>query len=865
MNHKQLPNTSGIHIENTISMAVQNRNHHRSQFLLILIAFCGAFGGIFTFLSMFHPTYHTAMLVGCLFIEFVLCTLSAISCGSCHLIKCFSAGAYILLLCTFRKAFCDGFIYLANIIYKVVYLTDWDKFTVTGDFTEEYCTTVFFILVSLPIICLLSYSVIHFQNLFLCLLSTFPYVEIGFYMGAAPNHFFAIMLFAFWVSMGAVHLANSGAYHKKEQNSFLRRDNVFFPVSSMRFMVTEKIGFIVLCIVMIMSLGIDQLLQICNYQRSEQIKKLRSDAQTKFESMDLSDPESIFNFPAINNYMNAKRVVVRLGRQEKQEYKNVSISGLTFSELPEGRIYLKYLTGEVYQENTWSMLPLEEYENSDIFELFQTLDYYPQDFLYENVKLNSSRTLTMTMHNLNQVVSQSVPYGFMKNAALTYQHDNRFTEFATEYKIIKNQNYESILQNFVDYDELSDSFVYYCREQNRAIYQDLVSEADTSIKTLQFPVIDGISSYSPETVEALILCEYGYRDFVYKHHTAVPDTEAMQNVRAAYSDIIGSFNAQNATISETLELLQTLREAVSDQSSYTLSPGKTPADQDFVEYFLFENQKGYCMHYATAGVILARMAGIPARYCEGYLVDCTENNTLKKATVNGKSVYTMNVLDSNAHAWVEFYVNGWGWIPLEFTYTQADDPEEPLMTETTTKHTSVSTAATSVTSPVGITTMTTTESYVLPDAQKKHMDLRLVLWIAIILLIIASIPGIFYLLWKIATKRRNKTFSQKDRNKSAICIYQYLLRLMRYCGVNTSCTKISDIAAESSKKCDHYLGDYHMEDAIAIAAKAKFSHHTISPDELTLLLQITKKLARSIYDENGICNRIRLRYIMHLC
>ncbi|MFR6496913.1 MAG: transglutaminase-like domain-containing protein [Ruminococcus sp.] len=48
--------------------------------------------------------------------------------------------------------------------------------------------------------------------------------------------------------------------------------------------------------------------------------------------------------------------------------------------------------------------------------------------------------------------------------------------------------------------------------------------------------------------------------------------------------------------------------------------GKTPRTRDFVNFFLLENQKGYCVHYATAGTILARHLGIPARYCEGYLV-----------------------------------------------------------------------------------------------------------------------------------------------------------------------------------------------------------------------------------------------------
>lgn len=868
MKQNQTPNLSGIQIENTISMAVQNRNYHRSTLFLILIAFFGAIGGIFTFLSMFQPIYHMPILFGCLLTEFVLCAISAAKCGKWLIIKLLSAGGYVLLFYLFRKAFCDGFIHIANSIYKIIFLTDWQRFTISGEFTEEYSTTVFLVFACFPIICMICYSVIHFQNLFLSLLATFPYVEIGFYQGVAPNHTYAIMLFAFWASMCAVHLSNSGAYHKKEQNSFLRRDNTFFPVSSMRFMVTEKIGVIVLCVVMILGTGIDLILQATNYHRNDFIKKIRSDTIENFSSMDFSNLEDRFSFLGMNRPTNNNRVVVKLGRQDKQEYQNISISGLTFSELPEGRIYLKFLTGEIYDENTWSMLPLEEYESNDVFKLFEKLDYYPQDFLYENVILSSSSTTTMTMHNLNRVISRSVPYGYEKNPSLSYQNDNRFTSFSNEYKILRNQNYEKILQRFSGYEQIFDSPYALCREENKEIFQSLPSENNADMQELLFPAIPGVFSYSPETVEAMILCENGYRDFVYKHHTKLPDTDAMQRIYNTYSYIIDSYDAEYATASDTLEFMQALRETVSKQSTYTLAPGKTPVDQDFAAHFLLDNQKGYCMHYATAGVVLARMAGIPARYCEGYLVDCKENKTLKKTVVNGKSVYTLNVLDSNAHAWVEFYINGWGWVPFEFTYTQVE-PQEPstMPSENPTQQAAVTTAATTIASTEVITsTTTTTVSTTAPTpSQKNRIDLRPLLWGAIILLIIAAIPFSLHLFWQFSEKRRNKSFRQKDKNAAAICIYCYLLRLMKYCGVNTASTKISDISEDGAAKCNHYLGKYRLEDAVSIAAKAKFSHHTITDEELTLLLQITKKLARSIYEENGLFKRMKLRYFMHLC
>ena len=45
---------------------------------------------------------------------------------------------------------------------------------------------------------------------------------------------------------------------------------------------------------------------------------------------------------------------------------------------------------------------------------------------------------------------------------------------------------------------------------------------------------------------------------------------------------------------------------VRTSGEYTLSPGTTPEGRDFVDYFLFENQKAYRVHFASAAVALLR-------------------------------------------------------------------------------------------------------------------------------------------------------------------------------------------------------------------------------------------------------------------
>ena len=75
-----------------------------------------------------------------------------------------------------------------------------------------------------------------------------------------------------------------------------------------------------------------------------------------------------------------------------------------------------------------------------------------------------------------------------------------------------------------------------------------------------------------------------------------------------------------------------------------------------LEYFLFEKPPAHCEFFATATVILLRMADIPARYVTGFIV--TEKNPVGD--------YWM-ARNKDAHAWVEAYSPESGWITVEPT------------------------------------------------------------------------------------------------------------------------------------------------------------------------------------------------------
>lgn len=116
-------------------------------------------------------------------------------------------------------------------------------------------------------------------------------------------------------------------------------------------------------------------------------------------------------------------------------------------------------------------------------------------------------------------------------------------------------------------------------------------------------------------------------------------------------------NPQGSLEEITAFILYTLQ----DSAGYTLTPGRTPLNEDIVEYFLFENRKGYCEHFAAAATLMYRLYGIPARYAAGYMVQPSafgrQEDGLWKAVVT----------DEAAHAWVEIFLEDYGWTPVEVT------------------------------------------------------------------------------------------------------------------------------------------------------------------------------------------------------
>lgn len=90
---------------------------------------------------------------------------------------------------------------------------------------------------------------------------------------------------------------------------------------------------------------------------------------------------------------------------------------------------------------------------------------------------------------------------------------------------------------------------------------------------------------------------------------------------------------------------------------------------DFVTQFLNVDKEGYCTYFASANTIMCRIAGIPARYVEGFNMSDRKNS-------NDEYIVT----NEEAHAWTEILVNPymdiWG-----ISDAVADEDEEVVDVE----------------------------------------------------------------------------------------------------------------------------------------------------------------------------------------
>ena len=239
----------------------------------------------------------------------------------------------------------------------------------------------------------------------------------------------------------------------------------------------------------------------------------------------------------------------------------------------------------------------------------------------------------------------------------------------------------------IDYIDVNTDYAYlpyytnasYVMDAGTQRVTDLEFDGDGAVKRKNQPgiLVQGFSmnnllsmNISMEQIGKQKLLSEAYSDYVHENYLSVPDNLTQlkslgdvlkQNYERYYKNQLSQESWNMTVTSEELCCVYLVQQALEDHADYSLKLEMVPWGKDVVENFLFNSHKGYCEHYASAGVLLLREMGIPARYVSGYAVSKNEFSQ------NTDGIFEAHILDSEAHAWVEIYLENVGWVPVDLT------------------------------------------------------------------------------------------------------------------------------------------------------------------------------------------------------
>jgi transglutaminase-like putative cysteine protease len=209
--------------------------------------------------------------------------------------------------------------------------------------------------------------------------------------------------------------------------------------------------------------------------------------------------------------------------------------------------------------------------------------------------------------------------------------------------------------------------------EERGLETEIVLSDELTVESLLFtgplPVFNDIEAIyaseisSGDEYEVTSLTSEATSEELIESSSAYPVeiTDRYMQIPGGYSDRVEQLafqitDGQDSAYEKATAIEAWLRENLEYSEQITLPP----EDVDFIEYFIFESQQGYCTYYATAMAQMLRMVDVPSRVTVGYFPAAYDED------FNG-AIYR----DRNAHAWVEVYFPGYGWVDFEPTPSQS--------------------------------------------------------------------------------------------------------------------------------------------------------------------------------------------------
>ena len=479
-------------------------------------------------------------------------------------------------------------------------------------------------------------------------------------------------------------------------------------------------------------------------------------------------------------------------------------------------IYLKGYVGAVYRDNSWITLKESGVDDStkEMSEIgINTLPLLANLILNDNNKGFEYRSILV-----NVGASSKYPY-------LAYY----------------NQNGMGLYTYLEEEDNCQSKFGLNVAQKTDNVYWNskiTYNEAVQMAKTFNIEIYDQIA-----------LEEKKYREFVYDMYMDVPEEN---------SKVVRELIEEN-NLDECEDKVEGVKEFLNNNYEYSLIPGKVPKGKDFVNYFLTENNKGYCTYFATSAVLFYREMGIPARYVGGYAVGKSD---ILSSEGTADEYYTEFILgvdsengvreveidDSFAHAWVEVYVDGLGWIVVDPTppdYNREEEMEEIAEEE----------------GEKGLAKFITT---VFSEQNARNIKYAAKIIVVLMAVVLISFVVVYYFIGFYIRNKRYKNFSDgKNARKDIFDMKKYLFRILKAyrCKYEDGMTYME--YAEILKKIN-IIDDKDIDKVFEIYEKAKYCEDDMSESESQEMCEIIYVLRDAVYTSLKWYRKFVFKYVKML-
>lgn len=478
-------------------------------------------------------------------------------------------------------------------------------------------------------------------------------------------------------------------------------------------------------------------------------------------------------------------------------------------------IYLKGFVGSEFSDNRWTMTDAKTRAKSA--DLFYWLH---RDGFSGNGQLASG---FQALH-LPVVTSQVQ----VKNVGASRAYQYLPYEYSEGQRTLKNG--EILGEEGIKSSELrgSRSYTFSMAEQCRVDYQ----------KILQSLTQENLSAQAQQYRRS----EQFYNAYVYDVYTRL--SEEQRQIIAGVLEgtgAAGTDKKQNSTTDITA-IKETILNTLAEQMSYTdeiteAADGKKTEKlsdrKDLLKSFLEITHRGYDVHYATAAALMFRYYHIPARYVEGYLITPSDVRGKKDGT-------TLKISQSNAHAWVEYYQDGAGWIPFEVSPPYIGMMQEAKLTTAVKQH--------SVKKQEEQKKKITADNYEKTSENGKVRlpvkKIRLVLQILLVV-ILALLIGWYLQRRKKTVQERKRRLHAPDRNQRIIAQFEQMLEVW-----------FTYLCAYENRPLDAYCEQMHAYESengiqypqmLALYRRARFDNHTCTQKEEDTMEQYTTEVLQRMY------------------